>query len=74
MRPGAPAERTIYRITYKMLSSIAGYGSWSEEDLPYPSDGGPNGWMLSGVEAVSRHEGGVLLVVHWCRVDPWGVD
>lgn len=67
-------ERTIYRITYKMLLSIAGYGSWSDEDLPYPSDGGPNGWVLSGLEVVAHPNGGVILVAHWCRVDPCGVE
>jgi hypothetical protein len=71
--PASPRERTLYRITYKLLGSHPYFGQWSEEDLEYPKDGGPNGWVLSGLECVPSADG-ALLVAHWCRVDPCDVE
>jgi hypothetical protein len=71
--PASPRERTLYRITWKMLGPVL-TGQWSEEDLPYPRDGGPNGWVLSGVEAVLHSSGGIMVIAHWCRVDPCDVE
>jgi hypothetical protein len=70
--PVSPRERTLYRVTYKLIGGAAYSGQWREEDLEYPSDGGPNGWVLSGVE-LSPHANGTLIVAHWCRVDPCDV-